>query len=54
MKKFLAMALTMVVAFGCAACGGSSDDAAVEYAGKGLFPRCRDLGGSRVLQLVEA
>lgn len=32
MKKFLAMALTAVLVFGCSACGGSNDDAAEEYA----------------------
>lgn len=32
MKKRLALALAMVVAFGCAACGGSTEEAATEYA----------------------
>ncbi|MBQ9092322.1 MAG: transporter substrate-binding domain-containing protein, partial [Anaerotignum sp.] len=32
MKKFFAMAMTLVVAFGCAACGGSEEPAATEYA----------------------
>ena len=32
MKKFLAMSMALVVAFGCAACGGSDEAAKTEYA----------------------